>query len=598
MADLNPAAIATKWLEGLNNATDAKAFTDQFLPTGWLRDLMCFSWDLRSISGRDSIADFLSAPCKSGSNLSRFERAGLHDCTLETTRIPPSTFPVPGVPGLQGVIAVFSFALKSPAASGRGVVRLLPDGGGGWKAFTVLLNMEELKGHEEPSAGPKGYFGTTWEEEQEKRIAEIERDPTVLIVGGGQAGLMCAARLGRMGIRALVVEKTPRVGDVWRKRYPNLSLHISAYSCSVLYQSWPKTYPRFLPKGKIADFLEAYAVGQEIHVWASSTVLPTPSYDTSTGRWTVEIDRAGTRVSITPKHIVFATGIGSPRVPKWPGMDSFEGAIYHSDVHKGSAPFKDKRAVIVGACNAGIDICEEFVVKGAAEVTMVQRSATCVASQHTVETLIQHLSPESELIPIEDGDLMANSMPMGLILKLIADGGAQQFKEADKELFEGLTKAGFKLTWEPIPGEGETGYPGFLLHRATSGAMLDMGNAQMIVDGRIKVKQGVEIERIDRDGLVFADGSKILADVIVLATGYEPIIKDIASIMGKGIKDLVGDKFWGLDEAGELSNCFKPTGAPGIWFAPGPFSWVRFLSKHLAINILAEELGLKGRNEV
>lgn len=90
-------------------------------------------------------------------------------------------------------------------------------------------------------------------------------------------------------------------------------------------------------------------MGQEIHVWLSSTILPGPTYNNSTGRWSVEIDRAGTRVALTPKHIVIATGNGKARIPQFPGMDSFLGPLYHSDMHKGAAPFKGKRVIVVGA---------------------------------------------------------------------------------------------------------------------------------------------------------------------------------------------------------------------------------------------------------
>ncbi|KAJ7612692.1 FAD/NAD(P)-binding domain-containing protein [Roridomyces roridus] len=573
--------VATKWLTALSSASDVETFASQFIPTGWLRDLMCFSWDFKSVAGRDQIVRFLSVSSESGGK-SRFEHAQLHNFELDKS-ILPAKFPVPGHPQLLGVSAAFTFAITSPPATGRGFVQLFPDGEGGqWKAFTVLTNIQDLDGHEEPQEGIEGYFGgTTWEEEHARKMAEIESDPTVLIVGAGQSGLMCAARFCRMGIRALVVEKTARVGDVWRNRYPGLSLHLKAHPMSVLYQPWPKTYPQFLPRDKIADFLEAYAVGQEINVWLSSAVLPTPTYDELSGRWNVEVDRAGNRVRLNPKHIVFATGMGAPKVPSWPGMNTFKGKMYHSDQHKGAAPFKGKRVVVVGA--ASIDVSEDFVVKGASEVTMVQRSATCVFSYGTME---KSPPPGDKLPIVEDMDLVNNSMSPALLIQLTTRA-LPSFKENDRELLDGLRKAGFKLTWQLTP-DGE--------ERLASGTILDMGNAKLISEGKIKIKQGVEVARVEPEGLVFADGSKLSADVIVLATGYKPIMPSITSIMGDEIQNLIGNEIWGLDEGGELRHCFRPTGAPGFWVAPGGFVQARFLSKHLAIQIKAEELGLKKRS--
>ncbi|KAJ7683314.1 FAD/NAD(P)-binding domain-containing protein [Mycena rosella] len=583
-------AVATNWLTSLGAAKDEEAFAGHFLPTGWLRDLLCFSWDFRTIAGRPKIAEFLSH--KSAGDNSRLLHAGLHDLKIDTKSAigPPKMFPLPGNPNAQGVSAVFDFSVTSPPAKGRGFFRIVPDSEGGWKAYTLLTDLKALVGHEEPSHRPRGYLDTIWEEVHARKIAGIESDPTVLIIGGAQSGLMCAARFGRMGIRALVIEKTARVGDVWRNRYPNLSLHTTAHRSSLLYQSWPETYPEFLPKEKIADFLEAYAVGQEIDVWLSSTILPGPTYDNSTSRWSVEIDRGGNRVALAPKHIVIATGNGRTRMPKWPGMDSFSGPLYHSDSHKGAAPFKGKKVIVVGGCNAGADICKDFVLKGAEEVTMVQRGATCVISASTADKIL--FSPTAHL-PSEDGDFTSHSMPPALLMKLAAGGGTQHLKNLDQKLHEGLANAGFKLTWELTPGGEQVGFLGFFVQRVASGTMLDMGCGQLIIDGKIKIKQGVEVERVEADGMIFKDGSRIPADVIVLATGNEPIIENAVAIFGEGITDKIGSKVWGLDDEGELTHAYRPTGAPGLWFAPGAFQHSRFFSRHLAIQILAEELGLK-----
>ncbi|KAJ7754845.1 FAD/NAD(P)-binding domain-containing protein [Mycena metata] len=587
-------AVATTWLASLGSAVDAETFAGHFLPTGWLRDLLCFSWDFRTLAGRGKIAEFLSANVtNSDLSVSRFARAGLSDFQLETTSTlgSPATFPIPNNPQIQGVSGVFIFSLTSPPAKGRGFFRLARDAEGSWKAFTLLTNIQDLVGHEEAVGRPLGYLETPWEEIRAKRIREVEEDPTVLIVGGGQSGLMCAARFGRMGIRAIIIEKTARIGDVWRNRYPNLSLHTGAHHSSILYHPWPKTYPFYLPKEKIADFLEAYAIGQELNVWTSSTIIDHPTYNGVTRRWSVEIERSGKRVPLTPRHIVLATGNGEARTPTWPGIDSFAGVLYHSDNHKGGAPFKGKRVVVVGACNAAGDICKDFVHKGAAEVTMVQRSATCVISETAAKVGFDSAFPDK--LSIEDADLQNQSTPYALVMQVAAGGLTQRLKNMDEKLLQGLEKAGFKLTWELTPGGGEVGLIGFLLEKTASGTMLDMGCGQLIVDGKIKIKQGVDIEKLDADGIVFKDGSKIASDVIVLATGNEPIIANAVSILGEGIKEKVGSRIWGLDEEGELIRCYRPTGAPGLWFAPGAFQHPRFFSKHLALQILAEELGLK-----
>lgn len=151
---------------------------------------------------------------------------------------------------------------------------------------------------------------------------------------------MCAARLRMLGIRALVIKKHARVGDCWRQRYPNLTLHTPAYQSSILYSPYPTNFPKYIPKGNLANFLESYAVNQELCIWLSSTITSTPIYDSLSAIWTVEVQHGVQKVILNPNHLVIATGSGSPHIPTWNGMNGFQGALYHSDFHKDAEQFR------------------------------------------------------------------------------------------------------------------------------------------------------------------------------------------------------------------------------------------------------------------
>ncbi|KAG1779244.1 FAD/NAD(P)-binding domain-containing protein, partial [Suillus placidus] len=587
--------IAADWLKSLEIASstgDATSFVSHFVSDGWFRDLLCFSWNFRTLSGVEKIRGFLS---EVADGKSRLEHSGLRDFKLDDHTVnAPSPLILPGLQGIEGVQGAFTFTITKPAALGRGFFRLIQDGDGKWKALTLFTNMQDLVGHEESSADQHGLYEgrkMTWEEDVDAKFRAIEADPTVLIVGGGQAGLTSAARLRRLGIRALVIEKNPRVGDSWRQRYPNLTLHTPAYQTSMLYSPYPTTFPKYIPKGKLANFLDSYAADQELCIWLSSSIASTPVYDSSSARWTVEVQHGDRKVFLNPKHLVLATGSGSPRIPTWNGMDEFQGALYHSDFHKNAEQFRGKRVVVVGAGNASGDICQDFVAHGATDVTMVQRSATCVISSSAIEQTY-FKSPFPDGTPIEELDFRDNSMPVAFLLQLAISGGTQHMKMLDKELHEALRKVGFNLTWEPSPGIGEVGLVGFLFNRLTSGTMLDIGCGKLIVEGRVKIKQGQDISHFDKDSITFKDGSKLAADVIVLATGNEPIMNTTRAVLGNEITEQLPPKVWGLDSEGELNQTYRPSGHPGLWFAAGPFGFSRFFSKHLGLQILARELGI------
>lgn len=130
-------------------------------------------------------------------------------------------------------------------------------------------------------------------------------------------------------------------------------------------------------------------------------------------------------------------------------------------------------------------------------------------------------------------------------------------------------------------------------------SVIDFKCGQSIIDGDIHVKSGVEIDRFEPHELVLSDGSRLPADVVVLAyvwltlssvsfpphvfvrTGNSPMITNATSLFGPRITDKIGNKIWGLDSEGELNNCFRPTGQRGLWIVTGGFQQSRFLSKHL-----------------
>jgi hypothetical protein len=91
---------------------------------------------------------------------------------------------------------------------------------------------------------------------------------------------------------------------------------------------------------------------------------------------------------------------------------------------------------------------------------MIQRSATCVISSAAADKAL-FSAASSERQTIEDIDFVNHLMPHALSLELAAGGGTKRLKEMDQKLHDDLTKAGFKLTWELTPGDGEVGLIGF-----------------------------------------------------------------------------------------------------------------------------------------
>ncbi|KAJ3922229.1 FAD/NAD-P-binding domain-containing protein [Lentinula edodes] len=565
--------IAQAWLTDFSRSLstgDCQTATSAFLKDGWLRDILVFTWNNRSLFGTSKIMKYLEE---------NLERDTLSDFRLndESHLAPYNNQSLP--------TAVYSgFTFRTPIAFGQGFVNLSQDESGNWKALTVLMMMKDLIGHEESGPEEGVYEGHTraWVDVNEERRKAVEENPHVIILGGGQTGLNVAARFHQMKIPSIVLEREDRIGDHWRKRYPTLSLHTPKNHHSMLYKPYPATWPIFTPRDKLASWLEQYADSQDLVIWTRSTILPTPKYDYTSKKWTVVVSRNGEHLTFHPAHIVIACGtLGHPRIPSIINMQTFEGHIIHSAKYNGGNVFSGKQVVVVGAGNTAADICQDLVHCGA-EVTMVQRSSTCVVPRPVSTANLDRMWPQE--VPTDVSDLKFASLPLPLIYKL-ATSRAAHIAEITQSMQDGLKKAGMQVNLGP-GGAGNF----ILVFNRFGGYWLDVGAAELIISGKIKIKQGVEPERLTKYSMIFNDGSSVQADAIIFATGYHYIRDTMKDTFGEETIELTAP-VWGLDEEGEIQGSYRPSGHPGLWFAAGDFFSSRFSSKQLALEIKAIELG-------
>ena len=555
------------------------------------RDHLGLTWDLRTIKGSDNISRFIASSKTPPTKL---------EIDSSATHKKPAFGPIDLYGDVNGITTFVTF--ETQTGRGQGYVNLAEENGT-WKIFTVFTVLTELKGHEEPvrHRRPKGVqhggdpSRKNWREKREAESNLEGVDPKVLILGAGQGGLTVAARLKILNIPSVMIDMNERVGDNWRKRYRQLVLHDPVWYDHMPYLLFPQHWPIFTPKDKLAEFFESYVKHLELNVW-TSTRLTSSSWDESKQQWAVTIERkhpdgrVETR-KLHPKHIIQATGhSGKKNFPTLKGMDSFKGArLCHSSEFSGAhANSQGKRALVVGSCNSGHDIAQDFYEKGY-DVTLVQRSTTCVISSESITEIGLKGLYDEDGPPVDDADLQLWSHPSELLK-------AQQIKvtkkqnENDRRLLDGLQAAGFGIDM----GDNESGL--FIKYfQRGGGYYIDVGASQLIVDGKIKVKQGQEIAQILPDGIEFADGSKLEADEIIFATGYQNMRTEARGIFGDELADRVGD-VWGLNEEGEFRTMWQKSGHPGFWFMGGNLAMSRYFSRILALQIKAIEEGINDSN--
>ena len=555
-----------QWLarfEAALRARDAARLESLFHADGHWRDVLALTWRIRTVSGVAAVvADLLKIhQAPSGFGVDPNRTAPRH-----VTRA-----------GTKCIEALFRFETDKGPCSG--VLRLLAEEGAEPKAWTLLTALEEIKGHEEHTgrlrptgqAYSRDFSGPNWLDQRKAAAAYADREPTVLVVGGGHAGLCIGARLTQRGIDTLIVDRWPRVGDNWRQRYHALTLHNQVHVNHLPYMPYPPNWPVYIPKDKLANWFEAYADAMELNYWTAAE-FEGGTYDEEAGRWTVTVNRGGEKRVMRPRHVVLATGVsGIPNVPDIPALRGFRGKVIHSSAYGDAAPWKGKKALVLGTGTSAHDIAQDLHSAGA-QVTIVQRSPTLVINCDPSAQLVYALYSEGP--PLEDCDLITASVPLPVARRTHQLATAHA-KALDRELLERLEKKGFRLS----DGEDGTGWQFLYLTRG-GGYYFNVGCSDLIVEGKIGLAQ-------------YADFKKLLpgADLVVLATGYKGQEHLVRRLFGEEMAARVGP-IWGFGEGQELRNMFTRTAQPGLWFIAGSFAQCRIYSKYLALQIQALELGL------
>ena len=562
-------------------AGDLDAIVGMFAPECYWRDLIAFTWNIKTMEGRDQVRDML-AHC-----LARVKPRNWKIAEGETATD-------------AGGVTEAWISFETEVARGYGLIRLQNG-----QIWTLLTTMAELKDHEEKTgfSRPLGARhgvnpgAKTWKELRDEEVEQLgfKTQPYVLIIGGGQGGIALGARLRQLGVPTIIVERNARAGDSWRNRYKSLCLHDPVWYDHLPYIDFPKNWPVFSPKDKIGDWLEMYAKVMELNYW-TNTMAKHASWDDVKKEWTVVVERDGKETTLRPKQLVFATGMSAKaNKPKFKGMETFQGEQHHSSRHPGPDGYKGKKVVVIGSNNSAHDICAALYEAGV-DVTMVQRSTTHIVRSASLMESLGDLYSERAVrggMTTAKADLIFASLPYRILngfQKPIYD----KIRQDDAAFYAGLEKAGFKLDF----GDDDSGLFMKYLRRG-SGYYIDVGASQLIIDGKIKLVTG-QVEEITPNGIRLDDGKELPADVIVYATGYSSMNGWVADLVSPEMADKVG-KVWGLGSnttkdpgpwEGEQRNMWKPTQQEGLWFHGGNLHQSRHYSQFLSLQLKARYEGI------
>ncbi|KAL7155779.1 hypothetical protein ABFS83_03G099200 [Erythranthe nasuta] len=321
----------------------------------------------------------------------------------------------------------------------------------------------------------------------------MERETTVLIVGAGPAGLATSACLNLKNIPNIVLEREDCCASLWKKRaYDRLKLHLAKQFCELPNMPFPSNAPTYIPRKDFIRYLDDYVSYFNVSPFYERTV-ESASFDHSRRNWGVmaKNEVLGTTEKYVAKFLVVATGENSEGyIPQnIPGLDSFNGEVMHSSKYENGKKFEEKKVLVVGSGNSGMEIAFDLSNWGA-RTSVVIRSPVHILSEELVKlgmVLLKHLNVDL----------------VDTIVLLLS-----------KLKFGNLSQYGIQT-----PNKGP-----FYLKRATGRSpVIDVGTIAKIRAREIDVLPS--IKNVHGHNISFTNGETESYKAIVFATGYKSTVR-------------------------------------------------------------------------
>ncbi|MGW1724954.1 flavin-containing monooxygenase [Streptomyces sp. NPDC002306] len=381
----------------------------------------------------------------------------------------------------------------------------------------------------------------------------VPTDRPVYVIGGGPGGLAVAYALRARGIRAVVLEKSDRVGASWRRHYDRLHLHTTRRLSALPGLPMPRRFGRWVSRDNVVRYLEKYAERHALEIVTGVEVSRVERSPDGTG-WLLHA--TGGR-ELTGTAVVVATGFNhTPRLPEWPGRETYTGELLHAGDYRNARPYAGRDVLVVGVGNTGAEIAVDLADGGASRVRLSVRTAPHIVRRSTAGWAAQYTGVLVRRLPVRLVDRLARPMAKLSVPDLSAHG-------------------------LPRPDTG-------LYSRVTAGAIpvQDVGLIDAVRKGQVEVVAAVE--GFEDDKVLLADGSRISPDTVVAATGYV-----------RALEGLVGHLDV-LDARGRpvVHGARTPRNAPGLYFT-GFTNPISGMFRELAIDAekIAKAVASDGANQ-
>ena len=195
-----------------------------------------------------------------------------------------------------------------------------------------------------------------------------------IVMGAGMAGILSAIRLKQAGYDFAVYEKADRPGGTWRENtYPGCACDIRSHLYSYSFEPKADWSREFAPQPEILGYIEhcvdKYGLGPHIRFGAEVTGA---EYDEPSASWTVSTSGGGL---VRGRALVAGLGpLHVPSIPELPGLERFEGTMFHSARWDHGYDVAGQRVAVIGTGASAIQFVPQIAPR-VAHLTVFQRTA-------------------------------------------------------------------------------------------------------------------------------------------------------------------------------------------------------------------------------
>lgn len=385
----------------------------------------------------------------------------------------------------------------------------------------------------------------------------------VLIIGAGPAGINAAYALEQAGIEYRIIERTRQLAPTWNSLYPSLRLNTSRFFSELPGRRFPLRWGIHPTAKQYYRYLVDWVREQQLPIeYGIEVYRVAPGGD---GLWQVETS-AGVDCY---RAVIPATGVfDNPQLPRIEGMDRFEGEIMHSRDFRHPDQIRGKRTLVVGNGPSGTDIAVaagQIAAGGFAWLSI--RSGVDLRPRYPYG------------LPRHAWMMLGETLPNRACEWLQRKTGAVKYNMGDFGV------------WQAPPNTGAgTGYRGpELLNALRQGQVLPVRHPVSFI------ARGVNL----------ADGGYLEVDVVIMATGFLPVLHQYLDIDMQASNEMFypeagcdwdigpnGIRGWPLRDVSEHPNGRGVLGHPGLYLV-GVFYKGRgaFYNMRAEARIAAEQIG-------